>query len=241
MALAEVVPVELPAAPSLGRSLRAGATDFYYNSWRIVPVNLVLGLGLVGVALAWVQLGAVVAALLASFLGWPIAGLFRLGTRATRGVGVSLGDALDPVREAPLALLATGLGFSMGVLVLAANMVLGLTEGGVLPWVVATAAGWGLVGVTAFGFAFWPIAMDPERAGMPWGKRARLAGLLVLAHPGRVGLLALVLSLVLVLSTAVVALVLTVAPGFAALVACRFIVPASDRLEARLADAGSGR
>jgi uncharacterized membrane protein YesL len=83
--------------------------------------------------------------------------------------------------------------------------------------------------------------MDPQRAGMPLGRRARLAGLLVLAHPGRVGLLALVLSLVLVLSTAVVALVLTVAPGFAALVACRFIVPASDRLEARLADAGSGR
>ena len=102
MAVAEAIPVELPAAPSLGRSLRSGASDFYYNSWRVVPVNLVLGLGLVGVALAWVQLGAVVAALLASLLAWPIAGLFRLGARATRGVGVSLGDALDPVRAIPI-------------------------------------------------------------------------------------------------------------------------------------------
>jgi hypothetical protein len=224
----------LPAPPSLGGSLRAGAVDLYYNSWRVVPVNLVLGVGLVGVAILWAQLGALVAALIASVLAWPIAGLFRLGARATRGVGVSLGDALDPVRESPWRLLGIGFGFSAAVLVLATNLVGGLATGGLGPWVLATAAGWGLVAVVSFGFAFWPIAMDPSRASTPWRERARLAALLVLAHPGRVGALALVLTVLLALSTAVVALVLTVTPGFAALVACRFIVPASDRLEASL-------
>jgi hypothetical protein len=227
-------PPTLPAPPTLGRSLRAGASDLYFNSWRVVPVNLVLGVGLIGVAILWVQLGAVVAAVVASVLAWPIAGLFHLGSRATRGVGVSLGDALVPVREAPWRLLGIGLGFSLAVLVLVTNLVAGLTTGGLGPWVMATLAGWGLVAVVSFGFAFWPIAVDPSRAGTPWRERARIAALLVLAHPGRVGALALVLTGVLALSTAAVALLLTVAPGFCALVACRFIVPAADRLEASL-------
>ena len=70
---------------------------------------------------------------------------------------------------------------------------------------------------------------------MSWRERVRLAGLLVLAHPGRMGALSALLVVVLAVSTVIVAAVLTVSVGFAALVACRYVLPAADRLEARLA------
>ena len=65
MAVARPMPPEpatQPAPPSLWGSVRKGASDLYYNSWRVVPVNLVLGVGLVGVAMLWAQVGALVAA-----------------------------------------------------------------------------------------------------------------------------------------------------------------------------------
>ena len=108
-------------------------------------------------------------------------------------------------------------------------------------WAIATAAFWGLAILVALGFALWPIAVDPERAGMAWRARVRLAGLLVLAHPGRMGVLSILLVILLAISTVIVAAVLTVSIGFSALVACRYVLPAADRLEARLGErAGPG-
>jgi hypothetical protein len=231
----------LPAPPSLGGALRAGASDLFFNSWRIVPANLLVGLGLALAAWAWVVAGVVVAAVVAVVVALPLAGLFRLGAMATRARDVNLSDALDPARQAPLPILAAGAGFSLATLVLATNLASGILVGGVIPWVVATTAAWGLLALVAYAFAFWPLAVDPDRDGVPWRNRARLAGLLLLAYPARLASLTLVLALVLAASTVLFAALVTVSVGFCALVACRYVLPAADRLEARMAAARPAR
>ncbi|HEU4571888.1 MAG TPA: hypothetical protein VFR93_04320, partial [Candidatus Limnocylindrales bacterium] len=59
-------------------------------------------------------------------------------------------------------------------------------------------------------------------------------GLLVLAHPFRLGVLALVAGVLLVVSAVLFAALVTVSLAFVALLAARYLLPAADRLEARL-------
>lgn len=224
----------LPPAPTLGGALRAAGVDLFYNSWRVVPANVVVAVWLLAVLGVAVVVGPVVAALVAVPVALPLAGLFRLGALATRGEDVNLSGVLDPAREAPGQVLLAGSLFTVATLVLVTNVVVGLLAGAVLSWAVATLALWGLLATFAYGFAFWPLAVDPRRAGVPWRERARLAGLLVLAHPIRLGVLTIVLTALLVLSTVLVAALMTVGVGFVALAACRYVLPAADRLEARL-------
>ncbi|HEX5829076.1 MAG TPA: hypothetical protein VFY23_16240 [Candidatus Limnocylindrales bacterium] len=228
---------ELPRAPALGGSFRAGASDLFFNSWRVVPANILVAVGLALVAGALLAAGPLAAVLVAAPVAVPLAGLFRLGAMATRGRDVNLSDVLDPVREAPGPILVAGLGFALSTVVLATNLVTGLLAGGVVPWVVATTAAWGLLAMLAFGFTFWPLAVDPARAGVPWPQRARIAALLLLAHPGRILAMTIALIAVLAVSTVIVAALATISIGFCALVACRYVLPAADRLEAMLARA----
>ena len=65
--------------------------------------------------------------------------------------------------------------------------------------------------------------------------RLRLAALLAFAHPVRLGALALVLLVILAASTVVFAALVTVSVALCAFIACRYVLPAADRLEARLA------
>ena len=226
----------LPRAPTIGGAFGAGGSDLFYNSWRVVPANLIVGVGLVVVLWVWAIAGALAAAVVSVPLALPLAGLFRLGAMATRGRDVNLSDVLDPARAEPVPILLTGAGFAAALLVLGTNLIGGILVGGVFAWAIATAAFWGLGILVALGFALWPIAVDPERAGMTWRARVRLAGLLVLAHPGRMGALSILLVILLAISTVIVAAVLTVSIGFAALVACRYVLPAADRLEVRLGE-----
>jgi hypothetical protein len=224
----------LPRAPSLGGALRAGASDLFFNSWRAVPVNVAFGVVLVLALFAAANAGILAGAAASVLLAPPLAGLFRLGGQATRARDVNLSDALDPMREAPLVVLAAGAAFAAGTLVLVTNVVTGLLVGGILPWMVSTAAAWGLLAVLVYGFAWWPLAVDPARAGTGAVARARLAALLAFAHPVRMAALTLVLALILAASTVVFAALLTVSVALCAFVACRYVLPAADRLEAQL-------
>jgi hypothetical protein len=87
---------------------------------------------------------------------------------------------------------------------------------------------------------FWPILVDPERDDTPALARARLAALVVVAAPGRLAWLAFLLLLLLLVSTVAFVAVLTIAPAYASLVAARYTLPLSDRLERWLADRGAG-
>ena len=126
-------------------------------------------------------------------------------------------------------------------LVLATNVVTGLLVGGILPWMVSTAAAWGLLATVVLGFAYWPLAVDPARAGIRPIARLRLAALLAFAHPVRLGALALVLLVILAASTVVFAALVTVSVALCAFISCRYVLPAADRLEARLAGRDANR
>ncbi len=62
--------------------------------------------------------------------------------------------------------------------------------------------------------------------------------LLAFAHPVRLGALTLVLALILAASTVVFAALVTVSVALCAFIACRYVLPAADRLEAQLAATG---
>jgi hypothetical protein len=97
-------------------------------------------------------------------------------------------------------------------------------------------AGWGLLAVAAYAVAAWPILTDPARDGMPARHRLRLAGLLLAAFPGRMAALAVLTGVILLFSTIAFAALLSISLSCVALVAARYVLPASDRLEARLGE-----
>jgi hypothetical protein len=87
----------IPDEPRLGSSIRTALFDFFYNSWRLVPANLLWGLGFVG--LVAVYLVYPYAALpLAVLLAVPTAGIFRLASLIAREESVSFADALTAWR-----------------------------------------------------------------------------------------------------------------------------------------------
>jgi hypothetical protein len=229
---------DVAAGPSLGGALRLGATDFFFNSWRIVPLNVLWGvvfLVALGLAVFVHPLAALPVLVLTAI---PLAGLARLGSRATRGVSVDFADAWQPIRARPRAVLVAGTGFVLAMVILTLNLLFGFALGNALGWAFATAAGWGLVTAISLGFTVWPLLTDPERDTAPSPAIVRLAGLLVLAHPFRIAALALILGVLLVISAVALAALVSVSVGFAMLVAARYVLPAADRLEARLVALG---
>jgi uncharacterized membrane protein YesL len=221
------------APPSIGGALRAAAQDGYYHSWRLVPANVVWSV--VALSIAGLALIAPPAILLFPLLALPTAGIFRVTTRIVRGEAVSFWDAIDAWRTNALATIGIGAGFVAATIVLGFNVVSGLASASLLGWGLATLAAWGLLATWLLAWTAWPILVDPRRADRPIMARLRLAALLVLAHPIRIALLGIVLGLFLAVSTLAVVALATVSVAFSALVASRFILPAADRLEARLA------
>lgn len=222
------------AAPGLGRAVRAAALDFYFNSWRLVPANL-----LWGAALLALLIGASIFApvlLLTPLLALPTAGIFRIAALIARGEGVSFWDGLAAWRTRFLPALVIGTALAGCVAIFVTNLVLGLTSDSVLGWVLATLAGWGLVATWVVGWTVWPLVLDPHRADSSVRANVRTAALLVLAHPVRLGAMGLLIAVLLVASTIAFAALVSISVAFAALVASRYVLPAADRLEHRLAD-----
>lgn len=222
----------LPAAPSLRGALRASFTDFYFNSVRLVAANLLWGLGLIllyVVALAW-PIGAIV---LAPLLALPTVGIFRIAALIVRGEPVSFWDGLAAWRRLLGPALGAGVAGVAAVIVFGSNFVTGLLSNEVVGWAFATFAAWALAVTWVAAFAFWPLLVDPARAAEPPLRRSRLAGLLVLAHPVRLGALGVVIAAILVASTIAFAALVTISVAYCALVACRYVLPAADRLDAR--------
>ena len=221
-----------PAAPSIGGAIRAAAQDGYYHSWRLVPANLVWAA--VAIALAALVVIEPPALILLPLLALPTAGLFRVATRIARGEAVSFWDAIDAWRTDVVPTLAIGAAMVASVVVLGFNLISGLTSDSFVGWGLATLAGWGLLAAWLYAWTLWPILVDPARANRSLLDRIRLAALLVLGHPVRIGLLALVLALFLVLSTMAIVALVTVSVALSTLIASRFVLPAADRLEASL-------
>ncbi len=213
--------------------MREAAGDFFYNSWRLVPANLVWALPAAAAALAFVvlpPLGLAISVLAVL----PTAGVFRLAALIARGEPASFADALDALRDGVGGRLALGAAVVFAALVLISNFVSGLLSTSAIGWGLATLAAWGIAAGWCWLLCFWPIFLDPHRSDAGVRRAARLAALLVLAHPVRVGTLGIVLGALLAVSAVAFLSLFTVSFAYAALVACRYVLPAADRLEAVL-------
>jgi hypothetical protein len=232
----------LPAVPSVAGAIGIAARSAYYHSWRLLPANVLWAF--VAVAIAALALVAPLAVLLVPLLALPTAGIFRITTRIARGEAVSFWDAIDAWRTDVLPTLAIGGALLAAVIVLSSNVLSGLSSGSPLGWALATLAGWGLIVTWLLAWTLWPILVDPRRADRPVSENVRIASLLVLAHPVRVGSLGLVLAVFLAVSAVAIVALVTISVAFAALIASVFVLPAADRLEARMgvgaADPGAG-
>jgi uncharacterized membrane protein YesL len=223
----------IPAPPSLRGAIRAAATDFYFHSWRLLPANVFWAV----VALAIVAVAILVPPLLVlvPLAALPTAGIFRIAARIVRGEAVSFWDGIGAWRSDLLPSLALGTGLLGATIILGFNVATGLLSDSLPGWAFATLAFWGLVGTWLYAWVAWPILLDPVRAAEPARERLRLAALLILAHPLRVGGLGLVLAVLVVVSTVAVVALVTVGVSFGALVSTRYVLPAADRLAVRLA------
>jgi hypothetical protein len=217
-------------------ALKAAAVDFYFNSWRLVPANLLWAAIVIGLILIWLT-WPLLAIVLAPLLGLPTVGIFRLAALIARSEFVSFGDGLVAWRQYLLPALLMGSLLLLSGAAFGLNVVVGMTSGSPLGWAFATLAAWGLVAICLFALTSWPLLVDPRREADALIDRLRLAGLLVIAFPVRLGALALVGAGILVLSTVLFAALLTISVAYVALVACRYVLPAADRLEGRATEA----
>ena len=159
-----------------------------------MPLNVVWGVLLMlalGLVVSRYPLGALALVVVTAI---PLAGLARLAGRATRGLDVNLSDGWEPIRTRPRAVMIAGAGFMVATVILTLNLLAGFALGNAVGGAFATAAGWGLVTAVSLGFAFWTLLTDPKRDTASGREIARLAALLVLAYPFRIGALAVILG-----------------------------------------------
>jgi hypothetical protein len=197
---------------------------------RLVAANMVWGVALaliLVVGLASPLLGLAFLPLLA----FPTAGVFRLAARIVRvDPGAGLRDITWPYRHARGRWLVVGIAVVAAGLMLATNVLVGLAGGEPARWAIATLAGWGLVVLWCGALVVWPLIVDPARSEISLAEGLRLAGVLLLAHPLRFAGLGLAMVVVTAISIVLTAAILTISVAFVALVACRSVYPAADRL-----------
>ncbi|CAN5759262.1 hypothetical protein BH23CHL7_BH23CHL7_10200 [soil metagenome] len=221
----------MPHQPRISGALRDAASDFFYNSWRLVPANAIWGAMLLALLVgASIWLPAIVLLVL---LGLPVVGLYHMATLIVRGMGTSFSDFLAGIGRHLVPALALAAASALLAVVFTVNVFFGLEIGGVAGWVLSAFALYGNIALAMFLLAAWPLLTDPRRQELTVGRRLRLAALLIVARPGRMFGLMLVISIVLAISTFLFAALLTVSIAYIALVSTRYVLPAADRLEGR--------
>ena len=216
---------------TIGSALRQAAVDFYFNSWRFVPANLLWGLGLLVVIVIGVAWPPALA--LAVLLAVPVAGLHRMAALIARGEPAAISDFVDGMRRFALPAIGIAGGAAVIAVVLTTNVVIGFESGGPLGWFLGATALYGEFALAMFLVAIWPILVDPRHAAATLRHRIVVAGLVVIGRPGRLFLLTIVIVVVLALSTMLLAGIVLVAVGFSSLVATRWVLPTADTLESR--------
>jgi uncharacterized membrane protein YesL len=196
-----------------------------------VPANAIWGVTLVVIVFAtaiWVP-----AAVLASLLALPVAGIHRMAALVQREQPASFSDFLDGMRTYAGSALLLGVSAVFLALVFTSNVFIGLDAGNVVGWTISAFALYGDIGLAMFLVAAWPIVVDPLRADVPLRARLKLAALVNLARPARMFVLTAVIGVILLISTVLFAALLTISVVFVSLVATRYVLPVADRLEGR--------
>jgi hypothetical protein len=217
--------------PGVRSAIRGALSDVYFHSVRLVPANLVWGLGFI-VVISLVAGGAtVIGVVLLPLLSLPLVAIARLAGEIVRGEHVALADGWQAVRELAGSALVAGTLVVAASGVLVYDIAIGLTAGTAPALAMAVLAGWGLVALWLLALPFWVLLADPARRGLGALAAARGAVGLLLVEPRRLIGSAVVVSVVLLLATVLVAALLAVAVAYAALVTARVVLPAADRLD----------
>lgn len=222
---------DLPPPPRVGRVLREAVSDLYYNSFRFLGANMLLGATLIVILLAAVGSAWLVALL--PLAAVPAAGTMRMATCLVRRRHADFGDFTGVVRR-PGTVLALALGQGVVALVLVVDLWLGGAIGGALGVLLSVSALYGLLIGWAYAAVTWTLVLDPERDGEPISSRLRLAAIILVAHPIRVGGFLLMVGLVLAVSGLAIAPLLTFTVALAWLAIAHFVLPVADRIEGRL-------
>lgn len=211
--------------------MRAAASDFYFNSLRLVPINLMWGLGVIAtalVALVW-PVGALGLGLL---LAVPGAAVVRMAAAIVRGEPeATFSDAIMTSLRSAGSVLLVAVGLLGAATVLGTNAVIGLTQTGPLGWAIGTLAAWGLITLWCTSIVLWPLLVDPLRVGQPLRMRLRTTAMVLLSFPVRSAALGILIGLIATISAVLVVGLLSVGLALLALVACRAVYPVADRID----------
>ena len=224
-------PEPAPSLPSVRRAAREAVVDFFYNGWAFLGANVAVGMVLLAAFYGALYVSPWLL-LLAGAVVVPVAGTMRMATRLRRDGHTDLGD-FGEVRGHGRVLLV-GLAELAILVVLAVDVAIGLASGSWFGVVLLAGAAYGFAAIWALSVSAWPVLLDPVRDGAPIRSRLRLATLVLFVHPWRVGGIALVSAIVVVVSTVLVAPILTIAVSFICLLGARAVLPLSDEVEARL-------
>jgi uncharacterized membrane protein YesL len=224
---------------SVGTALRQSLRDFYFNSWRLAPANLIWGVMLIAALL--IGPVSLVGGALLVLLAVPTAGLYRMGALVARDEPAGFSDFLQAMRRFAPASLAVALAVGTLALVLTTNLFVGLESDNPIGWLVTAMALWGDVALVLFLVVFWPVLVDPHRDGVGLRQKLTLAGLAVIGRPVRVLALTFAVGLVLAASTVLFAALVVVSVAYVAIVSSRVVLPMVDQLEARLPEARQAR
>ena len=216
---------------TIGRAIRQAAIDFYFNSWRFVPANLIWAVGVLAILFA----GGVFppALVLGVLLAAPLAGIHRMAALLARGEAASFTDFVDGTRRFGAPAIGIAAGAALLLVVLMTNLVSGFGSGGPLGWFLGATALYGEVALAMFLVAVWPILVDPHRESATLRRRHQVAALVVIGRPGRLFLLTALIIALLAVSVALLAAIVLVAVGYTSLLASRWVLPVADELETR--------
>lgn len=212
----------------MSAAVRLAASDFAFNTWRFIAANVVFGAGLIVVVM--VALGWPPAIALLPLLAAPLAGMHRMAALLARGEPAALSDFGDGMRRFGIHAIGVAAAALLGGIVLGTNAIAGITSSEPAAWFVGALAAYGLIALCMFLVAAWPLLVDPARDSWHLRMRLRAAALLVVARPGRLFALTLLLALLLAVSTVLLGGIVLVTASFASLVATRWVLPAADQL-----------
>ena len=220
----------MPRLPRLRHVLREAVSDFYFHSWSFLGANVILGVLL----LAVIVLSPILplALLIAALLPLPAAGIMRMATRLLRDYRTDLGDFGDVLRR-PWSVLGIGLAQLGLTVVLVGDALIAASWRSWPGTLLLIGAGYGLLALWTVALVAWPLLVDPERDGVPIRLRLRLALVVILLHPARIGGFALLMGAIVVLSGVLVAPLLTFMVAMVWLAVARWVLPIADRVEGR--------
>lgn len=203
-----------------GAALRLALRDLYENSWRLLPLNALLGAVLIAVGIAAYAVHAAV--VLVVLVGPLTAALVHSAVTVARTGNLTLADGLEGIREhwrRGLALGACGTAFA-----LVAMLAIAFYARSQLAWPLGFVALYLLVLAGIYQVFLWTLAVaEPE---VPLRTAAREAAELVARRPGAamaLGSALLLVNLAGIAAAAMPFLTLTIAYSFVA--AAHFALP----------------